>query len=167
MSTVVLYTQPGVPNGDLVTMYLAVRSVFNPSKPSVFHGAHICADVYTHPLLPPTSKETGLGKYVDVKIAAIGRDGDMRSPAGLKMNPLGEVPVLQKLVLINSYYYCIYYTFPSLCSTLTSYVYFNSASNTLSRLTLQRVQFGVRFTNIQATIPMAHPCVYVRVYMYL
>eukprot|EP00729_Bicosta_minor_P003428 gene3428-25565_t len=64
MSKVVLYTQPGVPNGDLVTMYLA---------------------------------ETGLGKYVDVKIAAIGRDGDMRSPAGLKMNPLGEVPVLQKL----------------------------------------------------------------------
>ena len=52
MSKVVLYTQPGVPNGDLVTMYLAVRSVFNPSKPSVFHGAHICTDVYTHPLLP-------------------------------------------------------------------------------------------------------------------
>ena len=36
-------------------------------------------------------QESGLSNHVEVKVAAIGSDTDMRSPEGLKMNPLGEV----------------------------------------------------------------------------
>ena len=67
-------------------------------------------------------QESGLSNHVEVKVAAIGSDTDMRSPEGLKMNPLGEVSYKGRG--LHHHYYCV----PSLHQRVRTLARFRSTA---------------------------------------